>query len=192
MWRASEKRLLTYSSRNLKLLLLDHYNSVFYAGVSPGNWKHSEVIMIFKGKKKDPKCPRNYRPISLVNAVYKVHASMPHHRLQAAIKERLSPFRFGFRPGRSTSTPLFVLRRLLELHERHNTSFYALFWTGQRLSFDSVSHEALRCALHRMGVPQLMITDILSIHHDYGRTLHGLVMSEQHMPTRGGHDPRST
>ena len=157
--------LLKYSSRNFKRLLLDHYNSVFYAGVSPGNWKHSEVIMIFKGKKKDPKCPRSYRPISLVNVIYKVYASMLHHRLKEAIEERLSPFQFGFRPGRSTSTPLFVLRRLLELHERYNTSFYALFLDWSQ-AFDSVSHEALRAAMHRMGVPHLMITAILSIYHD--------------------------
>ena len=157
--------LLKYSSRNFKRLLLDHYNSAFYAGVAPGNWKHSEVIMIYKGKKKNPKCPTSYRPISLVNAIYKTYASMLHHRLKEAIGGRVSPYQFGFRPGRSTATPLFLLRRLLELHERYNTSFYALFLDWAQ-AFDSVSHEALRSALHRMGVPPLFTRSVLSIYQD--------------------------
>ena len=157
--------LLKYSSRNFKRLLLDHYNSVFYSGVAPGNWKHSEVIMIYKGKKKNPKCPTSYRPISLVNAIYKTYASMLRHRLKEAVEERVSPYQFGFRPGRSTATPLFLLRRLLELHERYNASFYALFLDWAQ-AFDSVSHEALRSALHRLGVPHLFIQAILSIYQD--------------------------
>ena len=83
----------------------------------------------------------------------------------AAVDERISPVQFGFRAGKSTSTPLFVLRRLLELHERHQESFYALFLDWSQ-AFDSVSHAALRNALSRIGVPDQYIYPVLSIYHD--------------------------
>ena len=86
--------LLKYASRNFKRLLLDHYNTVFFSGIAPGNWKLSEVIMISKGKKKDPRSPRSYRPISLVNTIYKIYASMLRHRLKQAVDRRLSPAQF--------------------------------------------------------------------------------------------------
>ena len=72
---------------------------------------------------------------------------------------------FGFRAGRSTSTPLFVLRRLLELHERHQESFFALFLDWSQ-AFDSVSHNALCNALSRFGIPPQFAEPILSIYHD--------------------------
>ena len=91
--------------------------------------------MIYKGKKKDPKSPSSYRPISLVNTVYKIYAALLHNRIKEAIDHRISPYQFGFRAGRSTSTPIFVIRRLLEIHERHGVSFYALFLDGPSFRF---------------------------------------------------------
>ena len=99
------------------------------------------------------------------NSVYKIYACLLHARLKAAIDDRISPVQFGFRAGRSTSTPLFVLRRLLELHERHQESFFALFLDWSQ-AFDSVSHNALCNALSRFGIPPQFAEPILSIYHD--------------------------
>ena len=124
--------LWKFSPRQFRLLLLSHYNEVFATASSPSAWSLAHVVMIFKGKNKDPKLPSNYRPISLVNTVYKIYASMLHTRLKLAVDDRISPSQYGFRAGRSTSAPLFVIRRLLELRERHGVSFTLSSWTGLR------------------------------------------------------------
>ena len=155
--------LWKFAPRPFRLLLLSHYNEVFTTASSPSAWSLAHVVMIFKGKKKDPKRPSNYRPISLVNTVYKVYASMLHTRLKLAIDDRISPSQYGFRSGRSTSAPLFVIRRLLELHERHGVSFYALFLDWAQ-AFDSVSHSALRISFTRLGVPSAFIEAVMAIY----------------------------
>ena len=154
-----------YAPREVHKALLAHFNKAFRNAESPRSWKVADIVMIFKGKKKDPTLPASYRPISLINSVYKIYACLLHARLKAAIDDRISPVQFGFRAGRSTSTPLFVLRRLLELHERHQESFFALFLDWSQ-AFDSVSHNALCNALSRFGIPPQFAEPILSIYHD--------------------------
>ena len=46
-----------YSPRHFRLSLLAHYNHVFSQATAPNNWAPAVVIMIYKGKKKDPKSP---------------------------------------------------------------------------------------------------------------------------------------
>ena len=88
---------------------------------------------------------------------------MLHARLRESIDGRLSPFQYGFRSSRSTSTPLFIIRRLLELHERHGLSFYALFLDWAQ-AFDTVSHQALENALYRIGVPRAFLAPVMAIY----------------------------
>ena len=132
-----------YAPRSVHRALLAHFNKALSEASAPSSWKTADIVMIFKGKKKDPTLPTSYRPIPLINTVYKIYASLLHHRLKTAIDDRISPVQFGFRAGKSTSTPLFVLRRLFELHERHQESFYALCLDWSQ-AFDSVSHDALQ------------------------------------------------
>ena len=77
--------LWKFAPRQFRLLLLSHYTEVFATASSPSTWSLAHIVMIFKGKKKDPKLPSNYRPISLVNTVYKIYASMLHTRLKLAL-----------------------------------------------------------------------------------------------------------
>ena len=155
--------LWKFAPRHFRLQLLEHYNQVFAQASSPKTWSLAHVIMIFKGKKKDPKLPSSYRPISLVNTVYKIYAAMLHARLRDHIDTRLSPVQYGFRSGRSTSTPLFILRRLFEIHERHGLSFYVLFLDWAQ-AFDTVSHSSLSISLARIGVPEHFIQAIMAIY----------------------------
>ena len=167
-----------YAPRTVHRALLAHVNKALSEASAPTSWKIADIVMIFKGKKKDPTLPTSYRPISLINTVYKIYASLIHHRLKTAIDDRISPVQFGFRAGKSTSTPLFVLRRLLELHERHQESFYALFLDWSQ-AFDSISHDALQNALRRVGVPASFAEAILSIYRDCRFTVKDSIYSSK-------------
>ena len=90
-------------------------NKALLEAISPSSWEVADIVMMFKGKRKDPTLPTSYRPISLINTVYKIYACLLHSRLKAAIDDRDSLVQFDFRTaGRSVSTPSFVIRRLLE------------------------------------------------------------------------------
>ena len=61
----------------------------------------AKVVSIFK--KGNPQILANYRPISLLNAIYKVYAGVLKARLELGIDHKLSKLQFGFRRGKSTA-----------------------------------------------------------------------------------------
>ena len=104
----------------------------FWEVLPPNIGNLQKVVMLFKGGTKNSRSPSSYRPISLVNTIYKLYATLLQQRLSASLEPHLSPQQFGFRKNRSLSTPLFIIRRLLEIFERHTTSLYVLFLDGPR------------------------------------------------------------
>ena len=70
------------------------------------------LISIFK--KKDPKLPENYRPIALLDTVYKIYTRLIAARLAEAIGEHLRITQFGFRKDKSTVQAIHIIRRTIE------------------------------------------------------------------------------
>ena len=55
----------------------------------------ARVVSIYK--KGDTSKMENYRPISLLNSIYKIYAAIIQRRLADAIDDRLQKTQFGFR-----------------------------------------------------------------------------------------------
>ena len=108
--------------------------------------------MILKNTQKDSRLLSNYRPISLTNISYKIFASMLQHKLQRHLDPRVRDRQFGFRKNRSTTQPIHITRRLLEVFERQNSPFHTLFIDWSK-AFDSVTFTAIDAAMQHMGVP---------------------------------------
>ena len=155
-------KLLPFAMRRL---LLEYFNSCFLSASAPDHWKLARVVMIFKGGSKNSRLPSSYRPISLANSIYKVYAALLQSRLALHFDHRISDFQYGFRARRSTSAPLFLIRRMVELFERHTTSLYILFLDWSQ-AFDSVSHEHLAASLVRIGVPLPFVHAIAALYVD--------------------------
>ena len=136
----------------LKLYLLAHYNQCYQEAKVPPSWLFSEVVMIIKSTQKDSRLLSNYRPISLTNISYKIFASMIQHKLERSLDSRLRDRQFGFRKNRSTTQPIHIIRRLLEVFERQNSPFHALFIDWSK-AFDSVTFTAIEAAMEHVGVP---------------------------------------
>ena len=79
-----------------KQILLSYYNDVWVSGTAPAAWKEALVISIFKGKGSDTD-PGNYRPISFLNAIYKIFAAMLQARLASLHEQDLRTTQYGFR-----------------------------------------------------------------------------------------------
>ena len=101
-------------------------NSCFLGASSPDEWNEAHIVAILKPK-KDPLLPESFRPIALCNAIYKIYASLIQTRLSAALDSSLRTTQYGFRANKSTAQPIFVLRQILDLHERHQGKMHFLF-----------------------------------------------------------------
>ena len=166
-----------------ELLLLSVYNAAWDNQTTPPEWSEALVVSIFKGKGSDA-LPENYRPISLLNAVYKLYAAMLQARLLESCEHKLRPTQYGFRPHRSTLHPLFTVRRAMEWSTMTNTPLHLLFLDWKQ-AFDSLDHTAMLEALERLGLSGKMLAAVGSIYHSptfstkgfQGQLAHGTVGS---------------
>ena len=103
-------------------LLLRHFNDCFLGECAPEHWKLAKVVVLFEGGTKNSQSPSSYRPILLVNNIYKLYAyaTLLQQRLFASLEPHLSPQQFGFRKNRSLNTPQFISRRLLKIFASHD------------------------------------------------------------------------
>ena len=147
----------------LRMYLLDHFNLCFSQAEVPASWLFSEVVMIVKNYSKDTRSLANYRPISLTNVAYKIFASMLQSRLASFLDSRIRPTQFGFRKNCSTTQPIHVLRRLLEIHERQPSPFHALFLDWSK-AFDSVTFTAIHSAMTFIGVSPHVSSVIMALY----------------------------
>ena len=116
-----------------------------------------------KNYQKDTRSLSNYRPISLTNMSHKIFASMVQARLSRYLDGRIRPTQFGFRKSRSTTQPIHILRRLLEVHERQPSPLHVLFLDWSK-AFDSVPFAAIRSAMHFFGVSEHVSEVVMSLY----------------------------
>ena len=153
-------------------LLLDHYNGVLATGSCPPSWKEALVVSIYKGKGMDT-YPASYRPISLLNNIYKIFAAMLQRRISRDAEQHIRSTQYGFRPGKGTRHPLFILRRAMEWSTMRNTNLH-LFFLDRKQAFDSIDHSAMVIAVRRFGLPENMLQVISSLYDFPSFTVRGM------------------
>ena len=87
-------------------LILDLLNTCLERGHFPKQWKLQKLVLISKGKTKDPKAPSSWRPLCMLDSTGKLYERMILNRVQSELdvpkNEGLSEMQYGFRAGRST------------------------------------------------------------------------------------------
>ena len=73
------------------------------------------MVPIFKKGETDNVA--NYRPISLLSSIYKVYTIMLRQRMQRAVESNLCKTQYGFRPQKSTSHAIYIIRRIQDYAE---------------------------------------------------------------------------
>ena len=63
----------------------------------------ARIVSIYK--KGDTEKPENYRPISLLQSIYKIYASLIQKRLAKALDERIWYTQYGFRAKKVPRSP---------------------------------------------------------------------------------------
>ena len=125
------------------------------------------AITIVLHKKKDrTECGR-YRGISLVAHAGNILLKIIARRLSECCERVgiLPEEQSGFRPNRSTTDMMFVIRRLHELARKKRISLYVCFIDLTK-AYDSVDRTFLWTILARFSVPQSMISVIRQFNDD--------------------------
>lgn len=129
----------------------------------PRELELANVVTLYKkGAVEDP---ANYRPISLLQSLYNLLASLIQVRLANGIDAKLSDLQYGFRKGKSTSNALFIARRLQDIAESSKEPLILMLLDWEK-AFDKVYHDELLGALRRMNVPDDMINMIVALYKE--------------------------
>ena len=142
--------------------LLQMINAWWIKEVWPRKLEEARVAALYK--KGDPECPENYRPLSLLNTLFKALAAMLKARIEGAVDHCIGQEQFGFRKKRGTTQAIFVARRVQEFAERAGLRAQFVFLDWEK-AFDKIEHEWLMAALDSYGLParvQRMIAQIYS------------------------------
>ena len=95
----------------------------------------AHIVTIFK--KGDPSLPSNYRPIALLNMLYKLYTIIIRERIKIADRYIWNT-QYGFRENESTQQPLFILRRIMDNHEAAGKPVYITLLDWEK-AFDKVN-----------------------------------------------------
>ena len=86
-------------------------------------------------KKGDPGNLGNYRPISLLQTMYKILAALIKERIDAGIDNYVHKTQYGFRKAKSTAQALISARRLMDISEAEGSNL-ALILLDWEKAFD--------------------------------------------------------
>ena len=105
----------------------------------------------------------NWRGITLLSTPGRVFCSVLLNRLKNAIDARLREEQAGFRPGRSCSHQIFILRDIIEKSVEYNVAVNINF-TDFKKAFDSVHRVTLWKILKSYGIPNKFINVFKNIY----------------------------
>jgi len=135
------------------------FNSSLHQGELPLDWKHANIVPIFK--KGDKSLVSNYRPISLTSISCKIMECLIHIHLYHHLENILCDQQHGFRPRRSCESQLITtinsISKLLDSGLQTDIIFLDL-----SKAFNKVPHHKLCNKLHYYGIRLVWIENFLT------------------------------
>lgn len=125
------------------------FNQSLQTGVFPEVWKTAHIIPIFKSG--DKSCCENYRPVSILSCLAKLHESVVYDVLYAHFQPLLSPNQHGFTKNKSTISNLLEYKNYLCGAFAKNTQVDSIY-TDFSKAFDKVNHRILCKKLQLFGI----------------------------------------
>ena len=107
----------------------------------------------------------NYRGISLSSLVAKTYNRMILNRIRPAIEPHIRINQNGFRPGRTTTSQILALRRLIEGIKDKNLPAIIIFIDFKK-AFDTIHRGKLIKILRAYGIPEKLVRAIEVMYTD--------------------------
>lgn len=125
----------------------------------------TRVVVVSIFKKGNAKKQENYRPISLLNSLYKLYAAIIKIRIEREAESKMQEEQFGFRAKRSTTQPIHIMRRLQDRAAESGTELNIAFLDWEK-AFDRIKQESIMQAMGIMGITRKLIRITGSIHDE--------------------------
>ena len=138
--------LLKFGGFYLERILLKLLNNIISTGVFPEELKNSEIVTLYK--KGDPLECGNYRPINLLNQIYKVFMRIIYNRISTSLSEVLPSTQAAYQPSRGTIEQIQSVQQIIEKCKEYNINGYICF-VDYTKAFDSLYQPNLWQALKR-------------------------------------------
>jgi len=97
-----------------------------------------------------------YRPITLLNVTYKIFAIILNLRLVDIIETELGDYQSGFRPNRSTTDNIFMIKQIIENCYEYNIDIHNIF-IDYTHAFDSIKRNKMLDSLTQYKIPPNLI-----------------------------------
>ncbi|KAG5867381.1 hypothetical protein JTB14_008497 [Gonioctena quinquepunctata] len=143
------------------------YNECLRIGIIPKVFKQAEVVIISKGKDKDPSKAKSYRPICSLNSMGKLQEKLLCKRLKEH-RETIGvhPDQYGYRSGRSTED---AINKALGIVDESENKYVVAIFIDISGAFDNLWWPAFFGRLREMQCPGAL----------YKKKLQKLLLSRQ-------------
>ncbi len=128
----------------------------------PEETLRARVVLIYK--KGDTGKYENYRPISLLNSIYKIYTGIIQKRLAKTLDKHLQKTQFGFRKDKSTADAIQIIRRVAEHGQQTNNKLHLVLLDWEK-AFDKVKQDKLIESLIRIGCPTQVVNAIKQLYN---------------------------
>ena len=145
-------------------LLTEIFEEIWQEEELPQSWKLGLIVKL--PKKGDLTNCNNWRGITLLSLTSKIFSKIIQNRLSKTMDGQIRNEQAGFRPGRSCSDQIFVLRQILEQSKEWNTPLYVNFLDLEK-AFDSIHRESLWKILRHYGIPKKLVDIIKMLYTDF-------------------------
>jgi len=115
-----------------------------------------ERKVIYIPKKSQPVSPSDYRPLSMLEVLYKIPARILARRLTAVLPKLIGPHQHGFMPQKGIQEPSILATHLIEEANKRKKPLQLVSFDIEK-AFDKVGHKIITQALRAFGVPEIMV-----------------------------------
>ncbi len=149
---------------NIVAAMRDVYNDIVDHGTAPGtDFAAGWICPIYK--KSDKRQISNYRPITLLNADYKILTKVLANRLAEVAGDLIHPDQAGFVPGRKIHHQTKLTKMVIDYCEAEEVNG-AIIALDQEKAYDKVDHDYLWKVLERLNFPPKFINTIKALYKD--------------------------
>ena len=126
---------------------------IFRKGIFPQPLRIGIISLLPKGE-KDKKYLQNWRPIVLLDSVYKIFSGVLSNRVNKVLPSIISNSQSGFVPGRSMFDSLRLVMDVIEWGKAHSQAGIIIS-IDYRKAFDTLSHSFIQNALYFFGFGEI-------------------------------------
>jgi len=113
--------------------------------------KQRKVVYI--PKKADPTHPGDYRPLSLLEVLYKIPSRIMSKRITKVLPTIIGQHQHGFMKQKGIQEPSLIMTHLIQDATTHNKPLQLISFDIEK-AFDRISHEVIIQALRAFGFPE--------------------------------------